>query len=167
LAATGVPVSARYKELLSRVEQAQSTAASADALMRSISDLLHAELARFNWVGFYLLSKTEPDVLTLGPFTGSFTPLDRVPLHQGLCGAAASMAKSVVVNDVSSDGRYLTGSALVKSEMVAPVLVNGKVVAEIDVNSYFSATFGQDEQNLVEACAAVVAKRMEQPESIG
>ena len=156
-------VSARYKELLSRAEKARSTAGSTEELMQSISDLLHGEIARFNWVGFYMVSKTEPDVLVLGPFTGSFTPLDRIPLHQGLCGTAASTGKSVVVNDVSSDPRYLSGSGLVKSEMVAPVLVKGKVVAEIDVNSYFSATFGRDEQDLVEACAAAVAKRMDQP----
>jgi GAF domain-containing protein len=143
------------------VEQCRSAAATAEALMQSISDLLHGEIARFNWVGFYLVSTTEPDVLVLGPFTGSFTPVDRIPLHQGLCGTAASTAKSVVVNDVSSDPRYLRGSALVKSEMVAPVLVKGKVVAEIDVNSYFSATFGRDEQDLVETCASAVAKRME------
>jgi GAF domain-containing protein len=146
------------------VEQDRASANSAEALMRSISELLHGEIARFNWVGFYLLSKTEPDALVLGPFTGSFTPVDRIPLHQGLCGTAASTGKSVVVNDVSSDARYLSGSALVKSEMVSPVVVKGKVVAEIDVNSYFSATFGRDEQDLVEACAAAVAKRMEQPE---
>jgi GAF domain-containing protein len=125
--------------------------------MQSISDLLHGEIARFNWVGFYLLSKTDPDV----PFTGSFTPVDRIPLHQGLCGTAASTGKSVVVNDVSSDPRYLSASALVKSEMVAPVMVRGKVAAEIDVNSYFSATFGPDEQELVHACVAAVAKRLD------
>lgn len=129
--------------------------------MQSISDLLHGEIARFNWVGFYLISKTDPDVLVLGPFTGSFTPVDRIPLHQGLCGTAASTGKSVIVNDVSSDPRYLSGSALVKSEMVAPVMLRGKVAAEIDVNSYFSATFGPDEQDLVEACAAAVAKHMD------
>lgn len=153
-------MSFRYKELLARIEQAQNDAGNAQALMQSISELLHAEIARFNWVGFYLISKTDPDVLVLGPFTGSFTPVDRIPLHQGLCGTAASTGKSVVVNDVSSDPRYLSGSALVKSEMVAPVMVKGKVAAEIDVNSYFSATFGRDEQDLVEACAAAVAKRM-------
>ena len=154
-------MSARYKELLSRIEQARTTAGSVEALMQSISDMLHGEIARFNWVGFYLLSKTDPDALVLGPFTGSFAPVERVPLHQGLCGAAASLAKSVVVNDVSSDPRYLSGSALVKSEMVSPVVVKGKVVAEIDVNSYFSATFGRDEQDLVETCAAAVAKRLD------
>ena len=153
-------MSTRYKELLSRIEQSRTVAGSAEALMQSISDLLHSEIARFNWVGFYLISKTDPDVLVLGPFTGSFTPVDRIPLHQGLCGTAASTGKSVVVNDVSSDPRYLTGSALVKSEMVAPVLVKGKVAAEIDVNSYFSATFGCDEQDLVETCAAAVATRL-------
>jgi GAF domain-containing protein len=149
------------------VEQDRASANSAEALMRSISELLHGEIARFNWVGFYLISKTDPEVLVLGPFTGSFTPVDRIPLHQGLCGTAASTGKSVVVNDVSSDPRYLSASALVKSEMVSPIVVKGKVVAEIDVNSYFSATFGRDEQDLVEACAAAVAQRMEQPGQVG
>ncbi|MGH9568354.1 MAG: GAF domain-containing protein [Candidatus Angelobacter sp.] len=155
-------MSARYKELLSRVQEAALSAQSAQALMQSISSLLHGEIARFNWVGFYVLSNTEPDVLVLGPFTGSFTPLQRVPLHQGLCGAAASLGKSVVVNDVVSDPRYVAGSQLVKSEMVTPVVAKGKIVAEIDVNSYFAATFGPDEQDLVSTCAAIVGKYMEQ-----
>jgi GAF domain-containing protein len=145
--------------LLARVQDA--TANSAEALMQKISDLLHGEIARFNWVGFYVVSKLEPNVLVLGPFTGSFTPIERVPLNQGLCGAAASSGKSVVVNDVSSDPRYLPGSPMVKSEMVAPVLAHGKVVAEFDVNSYFAATFAADEQELVNACAEVVGRYLE------
>jgi L-methionine (R)-S-oxide reductase len=154
-------VSARYINLLARVQDASASANSAQALMQKISDLLHGEIARFNWVGFYELSKTDLNVLTLGPFTGSFTPIERVPLHQGLCGAAASTEKSVVVNDVAADPRYLAGSPMVKSEMVAPVLARGKVVAELDVNSYFAATFGADEQELVTACAAVVGEYLE------
>jgi L-methionine (R)-S-oxide reductase len=154
-------VNARYKNLLAHVREASASANSAPALMQRISDLLHGEIARFNWVGFYVLSKTESNVLTLGPFTGSFTPIERVPLHQGLCGAAASTGKSVVVNDVAADPRYLPGSPMVKSEMVAPVLARGKVMAEIDVNSYFAATFGADEQELVNACAGLVGHFLE------
>jgi L-methionine (R)-S-oxide reductase len=157
----GLPVSARYKNLLSRVQDAAASANSAQALMQKISDLLHGEIARFNWVGFYVVPKLEPNVLVLGPFTGSFTPIERVPLDQGLCGAAASSGHSVVVNDVASDPRYLAGSTLVKSEMVAPVLMRGRVVAEIDVNSYFSGTFGADERELLNACAGVVGRYLE------
>lgn len=143
------------------MQEAADNAGSSDALMRKIADLLHGEMARFNWVGFYVVQKDNPRLLVLAPFTGSFTPLAHVPLDKGLCGAAASSGKSVVVNDVASDQRYLAGSTMVKSEMVAPVLAKGKVAAEIDVNSYFAATFGADEQELVNSCAAVVGKYME------
>lgn len=153
-------MSNRYNGLLSRVQQAAIAAGSAEGLMQDISDLLHSEIARFNWVGFYVLSKKE-GALILARFTGSFTPLQRVSLDQGLCGAAASMARSVVVNDVASDPRYLVGSTLVKSEMVAPVLARGKLVAEIDVNSYFAGTFGSEEQDLVNSCAAVMGRYFE------
>lgn len=154
-------MSARYhKDLLSRVQEAAAVAASTEGLMQHIADLLHGEVARFNWVGFYVLSRSE-GMLILARFTGSFTPLQRVPLDKGLCGSAASLARSVVVNDVSADPRYLVASGLVKSEMVAPVLARGKVVAEIDVNSYFTGTFGTEEQQLVNSCAAVVGKYFE------
>jgi GAF domain-containing protein len=115
-------------------------------------------MPRYNWVGFYLLDPAEADVLIVGPYMGSFTPNFRIPLNQGLCGAAASTGQTVVVNDVSKDERYLSGSSLVKSEIVVPILAGNNLKGELDVESYFTGTFTKAEQTFVEACANVVAK---------
>lgn len=81
----------------------------------------------------------------------------RIPLSNGLCGAATSSRQTVVVQDVTKDLRYLAGSSLVKSEIVVPIYVERLLVAEIDIESYFADTFTKMEQEFVEACGNVVA----------
>ena len=115
-------------------------------------------MARYNWAGFYLVDQTDPGVLLVGPFVGSFTPNARIPLNSGLCGAAARSGQTVVVHDVSKDPRYLAGSPMVKCEIVVPILAKGKLIAELDIESYFSDTFTTTDQNFVEACSAIVGK---------
>ena len=156
---SGVTVSAMpgHKELLQEVKDLVLSAANAELLMQRITDRLHEAVPRYNWVGFYLVAKDDPGILTVGPHTGSFTPNIRIPLNRGLCGAAASTGKTVVVDDVRKDPRYIQGSDLVKSEMVVPMFANKKLVGELDVESYFSGTFNAREQEFVEACAALVA----------
>lgn len=101
-------------------------------------------------------------MLILGPYTGSFTPQLRIAFGQGLCGTAAVTEKTVVVNNVAADSRYLRASAMVKSEIVVPIFVRGKFTAEIDVQSYFIDTFKDpNDRSFVESCAGVVAKFME------
>src|SRR5439155_4048956 len=95
-----------------------------------------------------------PDMLVLGPFVGSMTPHTRIALNQGICGAAASSGKTIVVDDVKSDPRYLACSAETKSEIVAPLFVRGKVAGELDIDSHFPAAFGLEDVQLVEHCAA-------------
>ena len=100
-------------------------------------------------------------MLALGPFQGAMTPHTRIPLNQGICGAAASTGKTVVVDDVSLDNRYLACSTETKSEIVVPVFVRGKVVGELDIDSHFPAAFGDDDRKLVEYCASLVGKQLE------
>ncbi len=138
------------------------TAASAEVLMKDIVTLLHGKLTKYNWVGFYML-KHEPggDILVLGPFKGTMTPHTRIPLNQGICGAAASSGMTFVINDVASDPRYLACSLETKSEIVVPVFVHGKVVGELDIDSHFLAAFGPDDRLLCEHAAAVLGKFLE------
>ena len=89
------------------------------------------------------------------------TPHTRIALNEGICGAAASTGKTVVVDDVTKDPRYLACSLETKSEIVAPVFVHDKVVGELDIDSHFPAAFSAEDQELVEYCAAVVGKRLE------
>jgi L-methionine (R)-S-oxide reductase len=94
----------------------------------------------------------------VGPFAGSISPNARIPLNVGLCGAAASTGKMAVVHDVQPDPRYLSGSSLVKSEAVVPILVKNELAAELDIESYFAGAFTKSEQNFIAACANIVEK---------
>lgn len=134
---------------------------SVHALMEHMAMHLHEKMTRYNWSGFYLVDPTDANYLLVGPFSGSFTPNARIPLDRGLCGAAATSGRVVVVNDVSKDPRYLAGATtLVKSEIVVPIFANKKLAAELDIESYFADTFSKPEQEFVESCAAVVADYM-------
>jgi len=140
-------------EILARSSGTQS-------LMQQVSDRLHHEMARYNWVGFYRMETPARNALVLGPCAGSFQPTLRIPLDKGLCGAAATSGATVVINDVASDPRYL-GSDLVKSNIVVPILVKRRVEAELCIESYFANAFPPAEQQFIEACAAIVGRVME------
>ena len=150
-----------HQKLLAEFEEFAKTAPNGTALMERIAQRLHKEMTRYNWVGFYLVDPANPNILLVGAFVGSFTPNARIPLNVGLCGAAASTGQSVVVPDVSKDSRYLAGSALVKSEIVVPILIKKKLVGELDVESYFTDAFPKNDQAFVEACAKVVEGYLE------
>jgi GAF domain-containing protein len=104
---------------------------------------------------------TKPPVLVLETFIGAMTPHTRIPLNQGICGAAASSGKTIVVDDVAKDSRYLACSLETKSEIVVPVFVKGQVVGELDIDSHFAAAFGAEDQELVQYCAQLVGKKLE------
>lgn len=145
------------KELLQELQRYAAAAPTAKAVMEQIAKRLHENMARYNWVGFYLVDPADAGYLIVGPYAGSFTPNARIPLSRGLCGAAASSGQVVVVQDVSKDPRYLAGSSLVKSEIVVPIYVKKKLVAELDIESYFTDTFGKSDQEFIEGCARVMA----------
>lgn len=150
----------KHEDLLQDFESFARTASKTDALMQHISDRLHEEIGRYNWVGFYLMEEPGFRALLCGPHAGSFPPTPRIPLDKGLCGAAATSGRSVIVNNVAADPRYL-GSDMVKSNMVAPIFAKRRVVAELCVESYFADTFTPAEATFLESCAAIVGLFME------
>jgi len=140
-----------------------SDAVSADQLMDGVTRLLHEKMLKYNWVGFYMLEPgANPPMLVLGHYQGAMTPHTRIPLNQGICGAAASSGKTIIVDDVQSDPRYLACSLETKSEIVVPVLARGQVAGELDIDSHFPSGFGVEDRELVEYCASLVGKRLEQ-----
>jgi L-methionine (R)-S-oxide reductase len=153
----------QIEEVRKELPRLSSEARSADQLMEEIARLLFDKMLKYNWVGFYMLEPgAEPPMLALGHFQGAMTPHTRIPLNQGICGAAASSGKTVIVDDVRSDPRYLACSVETKSEIVVPVFVGGQVAGELDIDSHFPAAFGFEDRELVEYCAQLVGKRLEQ-----
>jgi len=143
-------------------DRLSSEARSADQLMENISLLLNKKMLKYNWVGFYMLEAgASPPALVLGRYQGAMTVHTRIGLNEGICGAAASSGKTVVVDDVKKDPRYLACSLETKSEIVVPIFVHGKVAGELDIDSHFLAAFGDEDRELVEYCAQIVGKRLE------
>ena len=152
----------KIAEVRKAVDRLNSNATDVDELMKGITGLLRAEMLKYNWVGFYMLEPgSDPPALVLGHFQGAMTPHVRIPLDQGICGAAAASGKTVVVDDVSSDPRYLACSLETKSEIVAPVFAHGRVAGELDIDSHFQSAFTFGDRELVEYCAGLVGKRLE------
>ena len=154
---------AEPQELIPDLDALAVNATSTLELMNGVATLLHEKLLKYNWVGFYMIEKEAAgeDVLILGPFKGSMTPHIRIQMNQGICGAAASTGKTVIVDDVTADSRYLACSVETKSEIVVPIFVAGSVVGELDIDSHFPAAFVKADKALCEHAAKLVGKWIE------
>lgn len=150
-----------FSELLSQFDQLAKTVPNLASLQKSIVDLIAGRLAYYDWVGFYMLDPRDTSMLVLGPFHGAPTQHVRIPVTEGICGAAVAQGETVIVDDVSSDPRYLSCSIETRSEIVTPIRANGKVVGEIDVDSHSLSAFQPADREFLEQCAAMVSRYME------
>lgn len=153
----------KFRDVRQDVDRLNAESPSAAIFMESLTRLLQEKMLKYNWVGFYMLEPGQlPPVLALGHFQGAMTPHTRIALNQGICGAAASSGKTIVVDDVRNDARYLACSIETRSEIVVPVFVRGQVAGELDIDSHFLSAFTHEDRELVEYCAQIVGKRLEQ-----
>jgi len=118
---------------------------------QEICDQLHAQDSRYDWVGIYWLGG---DVLVLGPWSGRHaTGHVRIPIGEGICGAAVREAGTIIVKDVRSDPRYLACFTETRSEIVVPIRAQGHVVGEIDIDGREIAAFHDSDRHFLEALA--------------
>jgi L-methionine (R)-S-oxide reductase len=123
-------------------------------LQRAV-DLLHDGFERYSWVGIYLV---EGGDLVLGPCKGpQATEHVRIPVGQGLCGAAAASGETEIVDDVNADPRYLACFPSTRSEIVVPIVHEGRAVGEIDIDSDSPAAFGEDDRAFLERVSELLA----------
>lgn len=145
-----------YTATAARIERDIAGADDAAAAMeRAVAGL--KALPAYTWVGIYLI---EGEELVLGPFLGKPSPHTRIPLGKGICGAAATAGATIVVDDVNADPRYLACSLETRSEIVAPILRDGRVLGEVDIDSDKPAAFGDVDRALVERVAAALAHKL-------
>jgi L-methionine (R)-S-oxide reductase len=144
-------------ELLPALRSAIAAAPNAESAMKQTVRLLKDGVPDYTWVGIYVVDGEE---LVLGPFIGKPSPHTRIPLGRGICGAAATEKATIVVDDVNADPRYLACSIETKSEIVVPIMQDGEVFGEIDIDSDRPAAFGQRDRALLEPIALLLAERL-------
>lgn len=150
-----------FKIILTEIQRFAEAATDLKSLAAFCAQIIAERLPYYNWVGFYMLDPNDEGVLVLGPFHGAPTEHVRIPVSEGICGAAVAQGETVIVSDVSADPRYLACSIETKSEIVVPIRVHAKIVGEIDIDSHTLHAFGQDDRRFVEECAALVGRFME------
>jgi len=126
------------------------------ANMANCSALLWMELADINWVGFYLLKRNK---LVLGPFQGK-PACTRIDLGSGVCGAAAKQRKTIVVADVHQFPGHIACDAASQSEIVVPIVIGGKLVGVLDIDSPSLERFDGRDQDGLETIVRVLAKKL-------
>lgn len=114
--------------------------------LANISSLLYTVLPDLNWLGFYILKGSD---LVVGPFQGKPACV-RIPVGRGVCGSAAESLKTIVVDNVEEFSGHISCDANSKSEIVVPILKDGKLVAVIDVDSPLLKRFTIEDKSLLE-----------------
>ena len=126
-----------------------------DNLLLRICELLKREVYHYDWVGFYILDQ-EKNELVLGPFVGKPTQHTHIAVGKGICGQVAESGQTMVVQDVTQVDNYISCGLDVQSEIVVPVLKNGKFIAELDIDSHSPAPFTDgDSKFLAEVCGLI------------
>ena len=152
----GTPKPEIYRQLVEAAKALTDGERDGVANMANIAALCWEFLDDLNWSGFYRLVDGE---LVLGPFIGRPACI-RIPVGRGVCGAAAEQACSQLVEDVHDFPGHIACDAASRSELVVPVMREGKVIAVLDFDSPSPARFDADDQAGIEALAEAIASRI-------
>ncbi len=148
---------------LSKIQQALAGVPDFDSACEKVVRLLNHELPTYTGVYIYML---DGDSLVLKHFTGRPTEHTRIPVDKGICGAAVREAETVIVEDVSSDPRYIACSIETQSEIVTPIFKKRRegedsvVIGEIDVDSDVPSAFTQADREMLEKVAEMLAEKL-------
>ena len=121
----------------------------------NFSALLFNSLPNVNWAGFYFLKS--PDELVLGPFQGKPASV-RIAVGRGVCGTAVAQRRTMLVEDVHAFADHIACDAASRSEVVVPLIRDGRVFGVLDLDSPLLARFDRDDQRGIEAVAAIYLK---------
>jgi GAF domain-containing protein len=110
-------------------------------LIANLANITGAIKEQFNflWIGFYLIKNNE---LVLGPFQGPIA-CTRIQKGRGVCGAAWSEEKTIIVPDVEKFPGHIACSNLSKSEIVLPIRKDGEIYGVLDIDSNTLDTFDE------------------------
>lgn len=138
-----------YKELLTQAKGLMSGESDLIANMANLSALMFNRMEKVNWAGFYLYKEEQ---LVLGPFQGQPACI-RIPVGRGVCGTAAQSLQTQLVEDVHAFEGHIACDAASNSEIVIPLVLNGKLMGVLDIDSPEYSRFDEEDKAGLEALA--------------
>lgn len=146
--------SAKEKELVSAIEAISLGENDLIANLSNASAVIKLAYEGTNWVGFYLFKE---NMLVLGPFQGKPACI-RIPLSKGVCGAAASKKETVLVPDVHKFPGHIACDSASRSEIVIPILKDGKLFGVLDMDSPELEYFKKSDREILESTVKAIEK---------
>jgi L-methionine (R)-S-oxide reductase len=131
-----------------------------EEVLAHLVSVVHAAFPSYAWTGIYL---ARGEVLEMGPFRGPDSPHHRIEIgkdgvgSEGICGWVAAHGLPQVIPDVNADPRYLMCSAAIRSEIVVPILRDGRVLGVIDIDSETPALFTRTDLAILTGLAELIA----------
>jgi L-methionine (R)-S-oxide reductase len=108
----------------------------------NLSSLIFTSLDELNWAGFYFL---KGDILVLGPFQGRPACV-RIEMGKGVCGTAAAKRETIVVDDVETFPGHIACDVVSRSEIVIPLVRDGRVTGVLDIDAPVPARFDAEDR---------------------
>ena len=140
-----------HSELLSQARALLAGERDATANAANLAALVFHTLPDLNWAGFYWMKDGE---LVLGPFQGKPACV-RIALGKGVCGTAAREQRTIVVEDVHQFPGHIACDSASRSEVVVPLVRDGKVIGVLDIDSPSTRRFDEEDARALEALAAI------------
>jgi len=138
------------QSILKDIDRAISRSKFREDVLLSVCKILSSNVSHYNWVGFYLVEPSG-DQLVLGPYVGASTEHTKIAFGTGVCGQVATSETRMIIQNVALEDNYLSCGSNVLSEAVFPVMKEGKMIAELDIDSHALSPFTQDDTALLEA----------------
>jgi L-methionine (R)-S-oxide reductase len=145
-----------YQELAAEMDALLAGEGDGIANLANAAAVIFDRLPDLNWAGFYLL---RGDVLVLGPFQGKVA-CTRIEVGKGVCGTAVTQRASMRVEDVHAFPGHIACDSASQSELVVPLMRDGRVFGVLDLDSPRLARFDSDDQAGCEALAAIISRHL-------
>jgi len=158
-----LPKAAAYRELQQQLAALFAGERNGLANAANMSALMYEALPNLNWVGFYFLQAGE---LVLGPFQGKVACV-RIALGRGVCGTAAERRETVIVPDVNAFPGHIACDAVSRSEIVVPLIKDGRLLGVLDIDSPQIARFDQEDGSGLNAAAALLVQSSDLDRFVG
>lgn len=149
-----------YRQIIQAADALTDGEPDAVANMANVAALLWESLPELNWAGFY---RNVGGELVLGPFQGRAACI-RIPFGKGVCGAAAATLQPQCVADVHAFPGHIACDSASASELVVPIVHDGRLIGVIDLDSPRRARFDQEDMDGCAELARLLAPRLAQVE---
>jgi GAF domain-containing protein len=145
-----------YRQLIEAADALTAGEPDAVANMANLSALIWESVPELNWAGFY---RNVGGELVLGPFQGRAACI-RIPFGKGVCGTAAATLEPQLVEDVHAFPGHIACDSASASELVVPIVHEGRLIGVLDLDSPRAARFDAEDRDYCIRLAQRVAPRL-------